>query len=92
MSVPMVETAVRIISTNVVPEYQKWGLGLALLAKLVPSALAWGIQEAEFSWVAESNHLSYKSLKRGGAKITKSYRIYDWEAPASPDGKPAEVN
>lgn len=85
-------TAVRIISTNVVPEYQKWGLGLALLAKLVPSALAWGIKEAEFSWVLESNHLSYKSLKRGGAKLTKSYRIYDWEAPASPDGRPAEVN
>ena len=85
-------TSVRIIATNVVPEYQKWGLGLTLLAKLVPSALAWGIKEAEFSWVAESNHLSYKSLKRGGAKITKSYRIYDWEAPASPDGRPAEVN
>ncbi len=85
-------TSVRIIATNVVPEYQKWGLGLALLAKLVPSALAWGIKEAEFSWVAESNHLSYKSLKRGGAKITKSYRIYDWEAPASPAGRPAEVN
>jgi len=77
-------TKVRIISTNVVPEYQKWGLGLALLAQLVPSALAWGITEAEFSWVLESNHLSFKSLKRGGAKITKSYRIYDWEAPASP--------
>ena len=85
-------TSVRIIATNVVPEYQKWGLGLTLLAKLVPSALAWGIKEAEFSWVAESNHLSYKSLKRGGAKITKSYRIYDWEAPAPPDGRPAEVN
>ena len=84
-------TRVRIISTNVVPEYQKWGLGLALLAQLVPSALAWGITEAEFSWVLESNHLSYKSLKRGGAKITKSYRIYDWEAPASP-GTAEKVN
>ena len=83
-------TAVRLISTNVVPEYQKWGLGLALLAKLVPDALAWGIKEAEFSWVLESNLLSYKTLKRGGAKITKTYRIYDWEAfPGAGTGKPS---
>ncbi len=68
---------VRLVSTNVVPEYQKWGLGLVLLNQLLPDALAYGIQEAEFSWVLESNDLSYKSLKRGGAQITKTYRIYD---------------
>ena len=50
---------------------------------LVPDALKWGIQEAEFSWVLESNNLSYKSLKRGGAKLTKTYRIYDYPAPES---------
>jgi hypothetical protein len=68
---------VRLISTNVVPEYQKWGLGLVLLNRLLPDALAFGMQEAEFSWVLESNHLSYASLKRGGAEITKTYRLYD---------------
>jgi GNAT superfamily N-acetyltransferase len=75
-------TTTRLISTNVVPEYQKWGLGLALLGSLLPRALAWGIRDAEFSWVLESNHLSFKSLQRGGAKLTKSYRIYDWETAA----------
>ena len=72
---------VRLISTNVLPEYQRWGVGVVVLARLVPDALKWGIQEAEFSWVLESNHLSYKSLKRGGAKLTKTYRIYDYPAP-----------
>jgi GNAT superfamily N-acetyltransferase len=67
----------RLISTNVLPEYQSWGVGIALVARLVPDALAWGIKEAEFSWVLESNDLSYKTLKKGGAKITKQYRIYD---------------
>ncbi len=71
----------RLISTNVLPEYQRWGVGVVVLARLVPDALAWGMQEAEFSWVLESNHLSYKSLKRGGAKLTKTYRIYDYPAP-----------
>jgi len=75
---------VRLVSTNVVPEYQKWGFGLVLLARLLPDALKWGIEEGEFSWVLESNHLSYGSLKRGGAKITKTWRIYDWE-PAADD-------
>jgi GNAT superfamily N-acetyltransferase len=70
---------IRLISTNVVPEYQKWGVGLVLMARLVPDALAWGIQEAEFSWVLESNHLSYQTLKRGGVQITKTYRLYDGE-------------
>ncbi len=74
---------VRLISTNVIPEYQKWGLGLVIAARLVPEVRAWGIEEAEFSWVLESNKLSYGTLKRGGAKITKTYRLYDSLPPAS---------
>ena len=71
----------RLISTNVLPEYQSWGVGIALVARLVPDALAWGISEVEFSWVLESNDLSYKTLKKGGAKITKQYRVYDFGPP-----------
>jgi GNAT superfamily N-acetyltransferase len=76
---------IRLISTNVLPEYQRWGLGLVILARLVPEALQWGIQEAEFSWVLESNLLSYKSLKRGGAQLSKTYRIYDYPSSDAPD-------
>jgi hypothetical protein len=69
---------IRLIAANVLPEYQMWGLGLVVLNRLVPDVLAWGVQEAEFSWVLESNDLSYKSLKRGGAILQKAYRIYDY--------------
>ncbi|WP_145057675.1 GNAT family N-acetyltransferase [Adhaeretor mobilis] len=72
---------VRLISTNVLPEYQSWGVGIALVARLVPDALAWGLQEAEFSWVLESNHLSYRTLVKSGAKITKKYRVFDYGPP-----------
>jgi GNAT superfamily N-acetyltransferase len=68
---------VRLVSTNVIPEYQKWGLGLVLGSRIIPDAQAWGIEEAEFSWVLESNKLSYGTLQRGGAKITKRYRLFD---------------
>jgi len=68
---------IRLVSTNVVPEYQKWGVGLILMERLVDDALAWGINEAEFSWVLESNSLSRATLERGGAIRQKTYRIYD---------------
>ncbi len=76
---------VRLISTNVLPEYQRWGVGLVILSRLVPEVLKWGIEDAEFSWVLESNHLSFKTLQRGGAKLTKTYRIYDWPSAESPE-------
>ncbi|MBU6221196.1 MAG: N-acetyltransferase [Planctomycetes bacterium] len=67
----------RAISTNVIPEYQAWGVGLVLMAALVPQLYAWGMDEVEFSWVLESNHLSKRTLERGGALVTKKYRLYD---------------
>ncbi len=68
---------VRIISTNVLPEYQMSGLGLVLLNALVPKAVACGVQEAEFSWVLESNQFSRGSLEKGGAIRNKIYRVYE---------------
>ena len=71
-------TRVRMISTNVLPEYQRWGIGLLLMAGLLPNMLQWGVTEGEFSWVLESNHLSRASLERGGAIRYKTYRMYDY--------------
>ncbi len=71
----------RAIATAVIPEYQRWGVGLVLLKALIPKILASGLQEAEFSWVLESNDLSRRSLEKGGALLEKTYRIYDYPAP-----------
>lgn len=68
---------IRLVSTNVIPEYQKWGVGLLLGSRIVPDARAWGVEEAEFSWVLESNRLSFGTLQRAGAVISKRYRIFD---------------
>ena len=72
---------IRVISANVISKYQKWGVGLVLLTQLLPTLQAWGIEEAEFSWVLESNTLSSRTLQRAGAKITKTYRMFDKEIP-----------
>ena len=73
----------RAISTNVIPEYQAWGVGLVLHAALVPRLFDWGMQEVEFSGVLESTHLSKRTLERGGALVTKKYRIYQDDPPAA---------
>lgn len=75
---------VRLISTNVLPEFQKWGLGLAMMGKMLPKAIAFGVTEAEFSWVLESNHLSRSTLEKGGAVRDKTYRMYDYSGTLEP--------
>ena len=69
---------VRLISTNVVPQYQRWGLSLVLMARMIPEAVASGRTEAEFSWVLESNKLSRGTIERGGAERIKTFRIFDF--------------
>ncbi len=68
---------VRIISTNVLPEYQKWGLGLVTLSRMQPGVREHGIRVGEFSWVLESNSLSRGTIERGGATRSKVHRLYD---------------
>jgi GNAT superfamily N-acetyltransferase len=67
----------RVVSINVMPEFQRWGLGIVLLAGLLKPIKEWGMHEAEFSWVLESNTLSRSSLEKGGARLDKIYRLYD---------------
>lgn len=71
---------IRLVSTNVVPEFQRLGVGLVLLHGLVPKAMEYGIEEAEFSWVLESNKLSRGSLEKGGATRSKTFRLYDLDS------------
>lgn len=78
-------TRLRMVSANVLPEYQKWGLGLVTLYPIVPAAVDFGIQMGEFSWVLESNHLSRGTIQRGGATCSKTHRIYDRPLTTSSD-------
>lgn len=68
---------VRLMSTNVIPEYQRWGFGLLALERMLPDAIKFGVTHGEFSWVLESNHLSRASLERSGMTRIKTYRLFD---------------
>ncbi len=67
----------RILSANVVPEYQSWGVGILLINELIPRARRWPLEEVEFSWVLESNYLSRRTLERAGTIRTKTHRLYE---------------
>ena len=73
---------IRVLSINVVPEFQRWGLGLVLMRSLIPKAMDLNIQEAEFSWVSETNRLARQGLEKAKAEIYKTYRMYDYDPPA----------
>ena len=77
---------IRVLSINVVPESQRWGLGLVLMRNLVPKALEIGVEEAEFSWVSEENGMARLGLEKGGAKVYKKYRMYDLDASLQASG------
>lgn len=72
----------RILAANVLPECQLMGVAVVLLKAITPKALAYGVQEAEFSWVAESNSLSRGSLEKSGTRRIKTFRVYDLERGA----------
>ena len=67
----------RCMSINVLPEYQKWGLGLCLLDRFLRQGYEKGIEDVEFSYVLESNHLAASTLTNAGVVKEKTYRIFE---------------
>jgi hypothetical protein len=71
-------THCRFMSANVVPEYQRWGVGLILLGANREDGLARGLQTAEFSWVLESNDLSRMAMEKSGMVPAKTHALFDY--------------
>jgi GNAT superfamily N-acetyltransferase len=72
----------RVVSANVLPVYQGWGVGITLARGLIEPVLRNGLEEVEFSWVLESNDLSRKTLEKAGARRYKTYRLYQRDLPS----------
>ena len=50
---------IRLISTNVIPEYQRYGVGLVLMHGLVPKAIEWGLARRRVLLGPRVQSLSY---------------------------------
>lgn len=67
----------RLVAVNVLPEYRLLGVSVAMIHTLRKKLMKSGMEEAEFSWIAESNTRSRGLVEKLGAPRTKTYRVYD---------------
>jgi GNAT superfamily N-acetyltransferase len=60
-------------------EYRNKGLETLLIDELYRTAIAKGYQSCECSWVLEDNRAMNRGIEAGGARLYKTYRIYEKE-------------
>jgi len=48
-----------------------------LMYHALESAKRYGFREVEYSWVLEDNLLANQTLEKAGARIYKTYRLYE---------------
>lgn len=67
---------VRAWALGILPEYQGQGLESILFLKLAEAAQRGGYEFSEASWILEDNDKVNRSIRMLGAKVYKTYRIY----------------
>lgn len=66
----------RLPILGVMPDYRNRGLELLLIDELGKRGRAKGIVEGELSWILEDNDGINKPIRASGAKVYKTYRLY----------------
>jgi len=69
----------RLAILGLMPEYRNKGLETVLMEELYGYAMSKGYQRCECSWVLEDNRAMNRGLEVSGAKLYKTYRIYEKE-------------
>jgi GNAT superfamily N-acetyltransferase len=69
----------RVPILGLMPEYRNRGLDLVLMHEIYERGMAKGYKRAELSWVLEDNQAINHAFEVGGAKLYKTYRIYQKE-------------
>ncbi len=70
-------TAVRVITMGIIKEFQGRGIDTLLYYYSFKNGLPKGYFRSEFSWVLENNIPMINVAEKLGAKIYKTYRLYD---------------
>ena len=69
---------VRVLTLGVIPEYRRRRIDMMLYLHLWRTGLRKGVTGAELSWILEDNLLMRRPLERLGARVYKTYRLYDY--------------
>jgi GNAT superfamily N-acetyltransferase len=69
--------SVRVLTMGVVPEQRRKGIDVMLIHDTFERGVAEGYYEGEFSWILEDNTAMTGALEKMGARLCKTYRIYE---------------
>ena len=69
----------RLAILGLMPEYRNKGFEVVLIDELYKRGMAKGYQRCECSWVLEDNRPVNRALEAAGAKLYKTYRVYQKE-------------
>jgi GNAT superfamily N-acetyltransferase len=67
----------RVLALAIVPEWRGKGLDSLLTLELYRNGAASGYRRGEYSWILEDNHTMRTPLERAGARVYRTYRIYE---------------
>jgi GNAT superfamily N-acetyltransferase len=67
----------RVPMLGLVPEMHGSGIDQLLYLRLFQGGRKLGIVKGEFSWILEDNHVMRQALDKMGARVYKTYRIYE---------------
>jgi GNAT superfamily N-acetyltransferase len=68
---------IRVLIMGIVPEYQRKGIDGVFVYHTIKNSIAAGYTKAEISWVLEDNLPMIQTAEKLGAKIYKTYRLYE---------------
>ena len=86
---------VRVLTLGIKPGYRTSGVDALLYHDMFRNGAARGYESGEFSWILEDHVAMRRPLDNMGAKVYKTYRIYDRPvrgavpAAGTPAGQPA---
>lgn len=67
----------RVMTAGVIREYQHRGIEAGLISRVFENGLAMGYRTGELSWVLENNTPMVKLAEAVGARVYKTYRVYE---------------
>jgi GNAT superfamily N-acetyltransferase len=72
---------IRILTLGLKKEFRGQGADNLLYLRLYLNGVRKGYEEGEFSWILEDNQAIRKPLEKLGARVYKTYRIYETSLP-----------
>ncbi len=68
----------RVLALGLVPEYRRKGIDALMYLRLFQNGVRRGYTAGEFSWILEDNQAMRRPMENLGARVYKTYRVYDY--------------